>query len=84
MNFNLKNIADSVCLSLFLFFTLKTMSFTRMIFANQLITLPFFFQLKFDLDKQDNSLNDNGPQFLDGPYEATVPEMSPEGMSFCT
>ncbi|XP_039198211.1 cadherin-10-like isoform X2 [Crotalus tigris] len=38
-------------------------------------------QLKFDLDKQDNSLKDNGPQFLDGPYEATVPEMSPEGTS---
>ncbi|KAG8133437.1 hypothetical protein E2320_011220 [Naja naja] len=38
-------------------------------------------QLKSDLDKQENSLKDNGPQFLDGPYEATVPEMSPEGTS---
>ncbi|XP_007429816.1 cadherin-19 [Python bivittatus] len=38
-------------------------------------------QLKSDLGKQDNSLNDSGPQFLDGPYEATVPEMSPEGTS---
>uniref|UniRef100_A0A8C6XTK1 Cadherin 19 n=1 Tax=Naja naja TaxID=35670 RepID=A0A8C6XTK1_NAJNA len=77
---NLKSIADLVCLSLFLYFILKTMSFTWMIFANQLITLSFF-QLKSDLDKQENSLKDNGPQFLDGPYEATVPEMSPEGTS---
>lgn len=26
-------------------------------------------------------INDNEPQFLDGPYVATVPEMSPEGMT---
>lgn len=28
-------------------------------------------------------VNDNAPQFLDGPYMATVPEMSPEGMICC-
>lgn len=28
-------------------------------------------------------VNDNEPQFLDGPYVATVPEMSPEGMICC-
>lgn len=28
-------------------------------------------------------VNDNVPQFLDGPYVATVPEMSPEGMICC-
>lgn len=26
-------------------------------------------------------INDHEPQFLDGPYVATVPEMSPEGMA---
>lgn len=26
-------------------------------------------------------INDHEPQFLDGPYVATVPEMSPEGMT---
>ncbi|KAH0617841.1 hypothetical protein JD844_016479 [Phrynosoma platyrhinos] len=39
------------------------------------------FQMESDLDKQDSSLTDNGPQFLDGPYEATVPEMCPKGTS---
>ncbi|XP_060133904.1 cadherin-19 [Zootoca vivipara] len=38
-------------------------------------------QLKSDVDKQDNSLADNGPHFLDEPYEATVPEMSIRGTS---
>ena len=27
-------------------------------------------------------VNDNEPKFLDGPYEAIVPEMSPEGITY--
>ncbi|XP_061463314.1 cadherin-19-like [Rhineura floridana] len=47
-----------------------------------MLTLPLKSgQLKSDIDNQDNSLADTGPQFLDGPYEATVPEMSAEGTS---
>lgn len=29
-----------------------------------------------------SDVNDNEPKFLDGPYEAVVPEMSPEGIAY--
>ncbi|XP_062985875.1 cadherin-19-like [Elgaria multicarinata webbii] len=38
-------------------------------------------QAKTTAEKEDSSLSDSAPQFLDGPYEATVPEMSAEGTS---
>lgn len=38
------------------------------------------FQLKSDPYK--HLLTDNEPQFLDGPYKATIPEMSAEGTRF--
>ncbi|XP_015275096.1 PREDICTED: cadherin-19-like [Gekko japonicus] len=52
----------------------------------QMLTHPFKFnQQQSNLDKQDTSqeyiLTDNELQFLNGPYEATIPEMSAEGTS---
>lgn len=44
----------------------------------------FFFQMTSGLDKQDSTLADNEIKFLDGPYEATVPEMSAEGIGYFT
>ncbi|XP_044282562.1 cadherin-19-like isoform X2 [Varanus komodoensis] len=38
-------------------------------------------QRKTAAEKEHNSLADNGPRFLNGPYKATVPEMSAEGTS---
>uniref|UniRef100_A0A8C3TMQ7 Cadherin 19 n=1 Tax=Catharus ustulatus TaxID=91951 RepID=A0A8C3TMQ7_CATUS len=45
---------------------------------NRSTRLPVEPPLEFIIRVRD--VNDNEPQFLDGPYVATVPEMSPEGV----
>lgn len=44
---------------------------------NRNTQLPMEPESEFVIKVKD--INDQRPQFLDGPYEATVPEMSPEG-----
>ncbi|XP_027751035.1 cadherin-19 isoform X1 [Empidonax traillii] len=46
---------------------------------NKSTHLPVEPESEFIIKVRD--VNDHEPQFLDGPYEATVPEMSPEGTS---
>ncbi|XP_050179353.1 cadherin-19 isoform X3 [Myiozetetes cayanensis] len=46
---------------------------------NRSTHLPVEPESEFIIKVRD--VNDHEPQFLDGPYEATVPEMSPEGTS---
>ncbi|XP_006028605.1 cadherin-19 isoform X1 [Alligator sinensis] len=46
---------------------------------NRNTQLPMEPESEFVIKVKD--INDQKPQFLDGPYEATVPEMSPEGTS---
>ncbi|XP_059580248.1 cadherin-19 isoform X2 [Alligator mississippiensis] len=46
---------------------------------NRNTQLPMEPESEFVIKVKD--INDQRPQFLDGPYEATVPEMSPEGTS---
>ncbi|NXD29684.1 CAD19 protein, partial [Spelaeornis formosus] len=46
---------------------------------NRSTKLPVEPESEFIIKVRD--INDNEPQFLDGPYVATVPEMSPEGTS---
>ncbi|NWV43322.1 CAD19 protein, partial [Grantiella picta] len=46
---------------------------------NRSTQLPVEPESEFIIKVRD--INDNAPQFLDGPYVATVPEMSPEGTS---
>ncbi|XP_019400898.1 PREDICTED: cadherin-19 isoform X2 [Crocodylus porosus] len=46
---------------------------------NRNTQLPMEPESEFVIKVKD--VNDQKPQFLDGPYEATVPEMSPEGTS---
>ncbi|NXH86012.1 CAD19 protein, partial [Edolisoma coerulescens] len=46
---------------------------------NRSTQLPVEPESEFIINVRD--VNDNAPQFLDGPYVATVPEMSPEGTS---
>ncbi|NWW77078.1 CAD19 protein, partial [Climacteris rufus] len=55
------------------FYTLRAQAISR---STQLPVEP---ESEFIIKVRD--VNDNEPQFLDGPYEATVPEMSPEGTS---
>ncbi|NXK86610.1 CAD19 protein, partial [Formicarius rufipectus] len=55
------------------FYTLKAHAINR---STQLPVEP---ELEFIIRVRD--VNDHEPQFLDGPYVATVPEMSPEGTS---
>ncbi|NWT73522.1 CAD19 protein, partial [Prunella himalayana] len=55
------------------FYTLRAQAINR---STQLPVEP---ESEFIIKVRD--VNDNEPQFLDGPYVATVPEMSPEGTS---
>ncbi|NWV53059.1 CAD19 protein, partial [Daphoenositta chrysoptera] len=55
------------------FYTLRAQA------INRSTKLPVEPVSEFIIKVQD--VNDNAPQFLDGPYVATVPEMSPEGTS---
>ncbi|XP_066040253.1 cadherin-19-like isoform X2 [Chamaea fasciata] len=55
------------------FYTLRAQAINR---STQLPVEP---ESEFIIKVRD--VNDNEPQFLDGPYVATVPEMSPEGAS---
>ncbi|NXR46200.1 CAD19 protein, partial [Hippolais icterina] len=55
------------------FYTLRAQAINR---STQLPVEP---ESEFIIKVRD--INDNEPQFLDGPYEASVPEMSPEGTS---
>ncbi|NXU42542.1 CAD19 protein, partial [Drymodes brunneopygia] len=55
------------------FYTLKAQAINR---STQLPVEP---ESEFIIKVRD--VNDNEPQFLDGPYVATIPEMSPEGTS---
>ncbi|NWW66036.1 CAD19 protein, partial [Ifrita kowaldi] len=55
------------------FYTLKAQAINR---STQLPVEP---ESEFIIKVRD--VNDNAPQFLGGPYVATVPEMSPEGTS---
>nr|XP_016848399.1 PREDICTED: cadherin-19 isoform X2 [Anolis carolinensis] len=64
--------------------SMKLSGILKMPFVHEerILTQPLISgQTKSDVQKQDSSLADNWPQFLDGPYEATVPEMSAEGTS---
>lgn len=56
------------------FYTLRAEAINR---STQLPVEP---ESEFIIKVRD--VNDNEPQFLDGPYVATVPEMSPEGIIF--
>lgn len=53
------------------FYTLRAQA------INRNTQLPVEPESEFIIKVQD--INDHEPKFLDGPYEATVPEMSPEG-----
>ncbi|XP_043395856.1 cadherin-19 isoform X2 [Chelonia mydas] len=55
------------------FYTLRAQA------INRNTQLPVEPESEFIIKVQD--INDHEPKFLDGPYEATVPEMSPEGTS---
>ncbi|NXX89763.1 CAD19 protein, partial [Centropus bengalensis] len=55
------------------FYTLRAQA------INENTQLPVEPESEFIIKVQD--INDHEPQFLDGPYVATVPEMSPEGTS---
>ncbi|TFK08827.1 3-ketoacyl-CoA thiolase, mitochondrial [Platysternon megacephalum] len=55
------------------FYTLRAQA------INRNTQLPVEPESEFIIKVQD--INDQEPKFLDGPYEATVPEMSPEGTS---
>ncbi|NXP47842.1 CAD19 protein, partial [Heliornis fulica] len=55
------------------FYTLRAQAINR---STQLPVEP---ESEFIIKVRD--VNDHEPQFLDGPYTATVPEMSPEGIS---
>ncbi|NXQ60862.1 CAD19 protein, partial [Anthoscopus minutus] len=55
------------------FYTLRAQA------INRRTQLPVEPESEFIIKVRD--VNDNEPQFLDGPYMATVPEMSPEGTS---
>ncbi|NXO21403.1 CAD19 protein, partial [Cisticola juncidis] len=55
------------------FYTLRAQA------INRNTRLPVEPESEFIIKVRD--INDNAPQFLDGPYVATVPEMSPEGTS---
>lgn len=57
------------------FYTLRAQAINR---STQLPVEP---ESEFIIKVRD--VNDNEPQFLDGPYVATVPEMSPEGIICC-
>lgn len=57
------------------FYTLKAQAINR---STQRPVEP---ESEFIINVRD--INDHEPQFLDGPYVATVPEMSPEGMTCC-
>lgn len=57
------------------FYTLRAQA------INKSTQLPVEPESEFIVKVRD--INDNEPQFLDGPYVATVPEMSPEGMICC-
>lgn len=55
------------------FYTLRAQAINR---STQLPVEP---ESEFIIKVRD--INDHEPQFLDGPYVASVPEMSPEGMT---
>ncbi|XP_044862402.1 cadherin-19 isoform X2 [Mauremys mutica] len=55
------------------FYTLRAQA------INRNTQLPVEPESEFIIKVQD--INDQEPKFLDGPYEATIPEMSPEGTS---
>lgn len=57
------------------FYTLRAQA------INKSTQLPVEPESEFIIKVRD--VNDHEPQFLDGPYVATVPEMSPEGMTCC-
>lgn len=57
------------------FYTLRAQAINR---STQLPVEP---ESEFIIKVRD--VNDHEPQFLDGPYVATVPEMSPEGTPCC-
>lgn len=57
------------------FYTLRAQA------INRSTQLPVESDSEFIIKVQD--VNDHEPQFLDGPYMATVPEMSPEGTAWC-
>lgn len=57
------------------FYTLRAQAINR---STQIPVEP---ESEFIINVRD--INDHEPQFLDGPYVATVPEMSPEGMTCC-